>query len=69
MYKIITRHKGLVQWLQDKGITGEIIEHAIANDIVGCDVVGVLPLHLACLANTVTSVDIPYLPPEKRGRI
>jgi len=65
---IVTRHQGLVQWLAMRGITGEVIAQATPDDIKGKDVYGVLPLHLAAKANTVTTVDMPNLPAEKRGQ-
>ena len=65
---IVTRHRGLVEWLRRKGIEGEVIAHANADDVIGKDVIGNLPLHLASLALSVTVVDMPNLPPELRGQ-
>jgi len=65
---IITRHAGLVEWLKDQGITGRVISHAAPDDVRGKIVVGTLPLHLAALTHAVIAVDIPHLPPEKRGQ-
>ena len=65
-YVIVTRHKGLVEWLKLHGIEGEVIEHATPEQISGKNVVGVLPLNLAALAATITTVDMA-LPAEKRG--
>lgn len=67
-YVIITRHSGLVEWLARKGITGEVIAQATAEDVRGKDVVGILPLHLAAEANSISTVDMPRLPAEKRGQ-
>jgi putative CRISPR-associated protein (TIGR02620 family) len=64
---IVTRHAGLVAWLKEKGITGEVIEHATPETINGENVFGALLMHLAALAKTVTTVDMPNLPQEKRG--
>jgi len=65
---IVTRHSGQIKWLSQQGIEGVVIAHATEDDIKGKDVIGNLPLHLASLANTVTSVDLPNLPPNLRGQ-
>ncbi len=65
---IITRHQGLVEWLRLRGIEGEVIAHATEDDIIGKDVIGNLPLHLASAALSVTVVDMPNLSPELRGQ-
>jgi putative CRISPR-associated protein (TIGR02620 family) len=66
-YVIVTRHKGLVEWLKLHGIAGEVVEHVTTPEqISGKNVVGVLPLNLAALAATITTVDMA-LPAEKRG--
>jgi putative CRISPR-associated protein (TIGR02620 family) len=64
---IVTRHQGLVKWLRRRGITGKVIAQATPEDVSGKRVVGVLPLHLAALAAEVVTVDMPGLPPERRG--
>ena len=62
---LITRHPALAQFLTQQGIKfDKIIDHATAEDVKGKDV---LPLHLAALANTITSVDL-NLPAEMRGK-
>jgi len=63
---IVTRHHGLVDWLNRNGICGTVIEQATADDVQGKDVIGVLPLHLAALCKTVTAVDY-NCPRELRG--
>ena len=64
---IVTRHKGAVEWLRQQGIEGKVIAHATAEDVIGQQVVGVLPLYLASLTLAITSIDID-LPPELRGK-
>ena len=64
---IVTRHKGAVEWLRRNGIEGKVIAHAHESDVVGEDVIGVLPFHLAYLANTITTIDMD-LPLELRGQ-
>ncbi|MBP5782339.1 MAG: hypothetical protein J6W04_02250 [Bacteroidales bacterium] len=54
---IVTRHTGLIDWLQQRGITGDVIASATPDDVRGKHVIGALPLHLASLALDVTTVD------------
>jgi CRISPR-associated protein Csx16 len=64
---IVTRHAGLVEVLaQDFGIVGEVVAHATEAQVQGKDVYGVLPLHLAAHAASVTEVTL-NLPADKRG--
>ena len=63
---LITRHEALVEFLQKQGLEFDmVVSHA--EIVKGKDVYGVLPLHLAALANTITSVDL-NLPAEMRGK-
>lgn len=52
-YLIVTRHVGLVEWLAQRGITGEVIAHATPDQVGGRHVVGALPMHLAASAASV----------------
>lgn len=65
---IISRHAGAVEWLEQLGITGDVISHATPEDVQGKDVIGNLPLHLAALAKSVTVIGLPDLDPELRGQ-
>jgi putative CRISPR-associated protein (TIGR02620 family) len=66
---IVSRHKGLVDWLKDRGIEGEIISHVTDPTILrGRKVYGVLPLSLAAEAMEVWEVAMPNLQPEQRGK-
>ena len=68
MKVLATRHEALVQYFANMGLTfDKVIAHATAEDVIGNDVYGVLPLHLASLANTVTTIDM-NLPAEMRGK-
>lgn len=68
MKVLVTRHEALVEYFKELGIKfDKVISHATEEDICGNDVYGVLPLHLASLANTVTTVDMD-LPTEMRGK-
>lgn len=67
---IVTRHPALKQYLIDKGIATEatlVLDHATEEDVKGKDVAGVLPMHLAALTATFTTVELD-LPLEMRGK-
>lgn len=68
---VVTRHKGLVQWLLSEGLIEEgkytLIEHATPDQVRGQPVIGVLPLSLACLTTQITEV-VMELPIELRGK-
>ncbi|MCR4333015.1 MAG: hypothetical protein NUV34_10020 [Sulfuricaulis sp.] len=58
---VITRHQPLITLLIERGIItadARVIAHATADDVRDTDVVGVLPLHLAALARSVTEVPL-----------
>lgn len=66
---IVTRHPGLVDYLQEIGLAGEgveVLSHATAEDVVGKHVCGVLPHSLSCLTSRFTEVPLA-LTPELRG--
>ena len=65
---IVTRHAGVVAWLESRGITGEVVAHATGDDVLGRVIIGVLPLSLAAQADEVWSIDLPRLPFELRGK-
>lgn len=67
---VVTRHPALVALLIERGIISEgtkVISHATATDVAGCHVIGVLPLSLASLAESVTEIPLA-LSPEDRGQ-
>jgi len=64
---IVTRHQGLIDWLERRGITGEVKPSVTVDDIKGKHVIGALPAHIAQHAYLVTSVDYTC-PFEKRGK-
>ncbi len=64
---IVTRHQGLVKWLEARGITGEVKAQVGPADVEGKHVIGVLPLALAARAVSITTVDMPGLRPDQRG--
>lgn len=67
---IVTRHAALREYLIEIGIaTAEtpVVAHATAEALKGKRVVGVLPLHLASAAETVTEIPMA-IPPELRGQ-
>ena len=67
---VITRHPALIDLLVERGIVPagtQVLDHATAEDVAGQDVVGVLPLHLAAEAASVTEVPLA-LTREMRGQ-
>ena len=66
---VVSRHEGAVEWLKNRGIIGDRIISHVENpvEIEGCIVYGNIPLHLAAVAESVFSVEIPNLPKEFRG--
>lgn len=67
---VVTRHPALVEYLVEQGLIpagAQVITHATPADVRGRDVIGVLPLSLAALAQTVTEVPL-NLPAELRGQ-
>lgn len=67
---VVTRHPGLVEHLRNIGLIGadaQVLEHASEEDILGRDVIGVLPHSLSCLTTSFTEVPL-NLPAEMRGK-
>ena len=66
---VVTRHAGLVSYLQEIGLASEEVEvfaHASPEIVAGKNVCGVLPHALSCLCKTFTEIPL-NLPPELRG--
>ena len=66
---VVTRHAGLLAHLRNIGLaddTTEVIAHATIETVRGRGVIGVLPMHLACFAASVTEVPMS-IPLELRG--
>lgn len=67
---IVTRHAAMKSFLIEKGVADEstpVLPHASAEDVKGKDVAGVLPIHLAAVTATFTTVELA-LPLEMRGK-
>lgn len=67
---IVTRHAAMKSFLIEKGVADKstpVLPHASAEDVKGKDVAGVLPIHLAALTATFTTVELA-LPLEMRGK-
>ena len=68
---VVTRHPGLLEVLRERGVVPQNCEdyysHVTPELVRGKAVIGVLPLHLAAEADSVTEVAL-NLPPEARGR-
>lgn len=66
---VVTRHPALVEYLTELGVVPagtEVVTHATAEQVRGRHVFGVLPLHLAAEAASVTEVTL-RVPVELRG--
>jgi len=63
---IVTRHKGFIEWLDRKGITGNITERATPADVVGRHCIGNLPWQLAAIAASFSRIAIPLCPSDRR---
>lgn len=67
---VITRHKGLVEYLKEIGLVNgnfDVIEHATIESVKGKHVIGVLPNYLAIHAASLTEIPLS-LPAELRGK-
>lgn len=67
---VVTRHAALVEYLENIGIIpvgAPVISHATADDVKGKHVIGVLPLSLAALAESVTEFPL-NVPADMRGK-
>ena len=67
---VVTRHASLAALLRERGVIAEdarVIAHATPDDVRGARVIGVLPLALAALAESITEIPLT-LTPEQRGR-
>ena len=67
---VVTRHASLAALLLERGVITEdarIVAHATPDDVRGARVIGVLPLALAALAESITEIPLA-LAPEQRGR-
>ena len=66
---VVTRHAALVEYLTELGVVPagtEVVTHATTEQVRGRHVFGVLPLHLAAEAASVTEVTL-HVPAELRG--
>lgn len=66
---VVTRHPALVEYLTELGVVPagtEVVTHATAEQVRDRHVFGVLPLHLAAEAASVTEVTL-HVPAELRG--
>lgn len=67
---VVTRHAALIELLKEREMiddSTEIVASCTPDQIRGRHVIGILPLHLAVFAESVTVVQIDA-PPELRGR-
>jgi putative CRISPR-associated protein (TIGR02620 family) len=67
---VVTRHKSLVQYLKEKGLTSQemaVVEHATEEVVRGKHVCGVLPHNLSSFCKSFTEIPLA-LPQELRGK-
>ncbi len=67
---IVTRHPALKDYLIERGVATAntpVLPHASAEDVRGKAVAGILPMHLAALTASFTTVELA-LPLELRGK-
>lgn len=67
---IVTRHTALVTYLYEIGLVVEgdevvILDHATPDEVRGQHVIGVLPLRLAALADSVTEIPLALTPADR----
>lgn len=67
---VVTRHSALLTVLIERGLVQPntpVLQHVTASDVTGNHVIGVLPLALAALTESLTEVTLD-LPQELRGK-
>jgi putative CRISPR-associated protein (TIGR02620 family) len=68
---VVTRHTALIDYLLEIGLIATddytVINHATEKDIQGKDVIGVLPIGMASLVNSITEIPLS-LTAEMRGK-
>ena len=67
---IVTRHIALVDYLIEKEVVPkgcEVLSHASKKEVIGQDVIGVLPMHLAALTKSITEIPLE-IPADSRGK-
>ena len=58
---IVTRHPGIVEWLEkDYGITGEVKRSVTIDDVKGKHVIGEIPAYCAQYAFCVSAIIWPH---------
>ena len=70
MNVVITRHPALRWYLIEQGMIADddvVLTHAEAGNVEGKHVIGVLPLRLAAMAQSITEVPLD-IPAELRGQ-
>jgi len=70
---IVSRHKGAIEWLKNKGFSGVVVDHISADMVKAGDmVIGVLPLllvhELVNMGVNVIILQLPEVPREQRGK-
>jgi len=70
---IVSRHKGAIQWLKNKGFDGVVVDQIDSSMVKAGDmVIGVLPLllvhELVNMGVNVIILQLPEVPREQRGK-
>lgn len=70
---VVSRHAGAIEWLRQKGFTGEVVTHLTPEMVqAGDTVIGVLPVHLVAelvkKGVKVFIIVMPQVPKEMRGQ-
>tara|TARA_R110000765_G_C18468720_1_gene550838 strand:+ start:210 stop:509 length:300 start_codon:yes stop_codon:yes gene_type:complete len=67
---IVTRHPALIDYLISDGLATAdtpTVSHVTPDDVRGKHVIGVLPMHLASLAESITEIPLD-IPADMRGK-
>jgi putative CRISPR-associated protein (TIGR02620 family) len=65
---IVSRYSSTVEWLESKGVEGEVVERPNPSLVQGRVVYGQLPYRLAALAKEVRIVDLPKIRYDAGGK-
>jgi len=70
---IVSRHRGAVEWLKNKGFDGAVVDHISPSMVnAGDTVIGVLPIllvhELINMGVNVIILQLPAVPREQRGK-
>jgi hypothetical protein len=67
-YLIVSKFPSTTKWLEEHGITGEVVTRATPASVKNKKVVGQVPFRLGAMAKEVMVIDLPHLKPELLGK-